>query len=423
MSRLTYFFAPRLREVFDQLEAEGLIGPEDYSRADRLLISIMPGTPWYVQVLVAFGAWVTAICFFAAIIFAAAALFPGDSGADLRWPGIVFGMVLCAGATLLSWEASYSSSIFQNQLALAGCITGQLLAVALLGMALDVIPALLVILVMEALLLGLYAGQIQKFISATTMTASLATIAVEAEILWGLSALAILLAVGMVIAWMRHPFIDTPPERRDLLRTLSYALTVNLLALLALPLSNLEVEWDLPISDFHQPAMITGMLLLLALYLENHIMIEYGIGSAAEYQPPSPVFREGEQDEAQWILKSPLHSLERGFRGEVRRWQFALQSNLARAVFAGTLVIAAPSLWTPGILAALLVVLIGVWRNNPLMIGLAAVFLAVFIGLFYYHLDTSLAVKGVTLIAAGGVMLVLWAGTSMYAIWQKKARP
>ena len=62
---------------------------------------------------------------------------------------------------------------------------------------------------------------------------------------------------------------------------------------------------------------------------------------------------------------------------------------------------------SPGIIAAIIVLLLGYRRGNNVLIGLAIVFLSVFFIAYYYHLNISLLMKSITLMSAGVGLLVL----------------
>ena len=74
---------------------------------------------------------------------------------------------------------------------------------------------------------------------------------------------------------------------------------------------------------------------------------------------------------------------------------------------AGTVLVSLPALWTPGVLAAVIVIVLGLQRANRLLLGLGAAFLAVFLIAFYYHLDVTLLVKSLLLLATGLLLLGL----------------
>jgi len=84
-----------------------------------------------------------------------------------------------------------------------------------------------------------------------------------------------------------------------------------------------------------------------------------------------------------------------GAGGERRDWQaLAYGAVVALAVFS-----------TPGILTAVGLLILGFGRQDAFLTTLAVAFLAVFIVLFYYHMEVDLATKSWILMASGILML------------------
>jgi uncharacterized membrane protein len=69
--------------------------------------------------------------------------------------------------------------------------------------------------------------------------------------------------------------------------------------------------------------------------------------------------------------------------------------------------LAIPAHQTPGILAAIIVLTVGFWRGNLLLMGLATAFLAGFLTAYYYNLDFTLLVKSFILMGTGVLLLAL----------------
>ena len=77
-----------------------------------------------------------------------------------------------------------------------------------------------------------------------------------------------------------------------------------------------------------------------------------------------------------------------------------------------------PAYQTPGILAAVIVLLLGFWRNNVLLMGLATLFLLFFLSAYYYNLEITLLNKSYILMGTGVVLLAL-----RFAFQQVVGRP
>ncbi|MGV2436539.1 MAG UNVERIFIED_CONTAM: DUF4401 domain-containing protein [Anaerolineae bacterium] len=94
----------------------------------------------------------------------------------------------------------------------------------------------------------------------------------------------------------------------------------------------------------------------------------------------------------------------------VMRWlnehQHPLFSRLGVAIIALLGVLSIPSAFTPGIMAGILLILLGFRNRNAVLSGLAYAFLSGFVIYFYYDLQTTLLVKSLILMVSG---LLLWA--------------
>ena len=66
-------------------------------------------------------------------------------------------------------------------------------------------------------------------------------------------------------------------------------------------------------------------------------------------------------------------------------------------------------------IAALLMLTIGFWRNDKMVLGLAIAFLAIFIVAFNYQLQTTLLVKSYIFLTTGVLLVGLW-----YLVFQRR---
>jgi uncharacterized membrane protein len=86
---------------------------------------------------------------------------------------------------------------------------------------------------------------------------------------------------------------------------------------------------------------------------------------------------------------------------------YSLRNRVVIALLLGCLLLLVPSLRMPGILAALIVLALGFWRNNRGLMALASLFLVFYIGGYYYSLEWTLLVKSLVLLASGVTLLAL----------------
>ena len=86
---------------------------------------------------------------------------------------------------------------------------------------------------------------------------------------------------------------------------------------------------------------------------------------------------------------------------------YGLQNRVVIALAAGCFLLLVPSLRMPGILAALIVLVLGFWRSNRGLMGLASIFLVFYIWAYYYSLEWTLLVKSLVLLGSGGILLAV----------------
>jgi uncharacterized membrane protein len=79
-------------------------------------------------------------------------------------------------------------------------------------------------------------------------------------------------------------------------------------------------------------------------------------------------------------------------------------------IFASTLLISGLLYQAPGVIAAVIVILLGFQRNNWFLMGLAFIFFLLFYISYYYYLDVTLLMKSITLMSAGVILLGLRLG-------------
>jgi hypothetical protein len=314
-----------------------------------------------VQVLIGLGAWLAAIfCMISFLLVFG----EGISAGSVIFSGLVF----CGVSLAIKYGGS--RSVFWGQLALVMSIMGQVLFIA--GVAESTeneIATLWATIILEAVLLAIYPGLVQRFLSAALIMAAVQWLILIGNLSWALHLLATVLAILTVVVWVRAPFLGESDTGRDIYLPLSYALPLGMFGALLLPLLELDLHWDSDLdfyvtsAYFDKPLIAAIGLFIIAIWLIREILARYHL--------------------------SGLGTLERFLYG---------------AVFLITIA----SLQTPGILAALLVLTIGFWRNDKVLMGLAVGFLAVFIGVFYYNLQTTLLVKSYIMLTTGTLLLVLW---------------
>lgn len=335
-----------MMNVVDELAQEGLLAG-DAGIAARAAVRTdrsASGAPWFVSLLMGGAAWLAAALLLS--FFFAFDVFD-QAAADL-----VLGSVFIAGGTLLAHRMGHV--VFWNQLAFVASLTGQVLLLAGVYLLTDeMVPTVLVGIGLEAVLLFAYPNGLHRLLSVLAMVLGTMALLVEWELTEGVHALITLLALGAVVLSQRQMQLDA--SRWHALRPpLLYGASLSLLTLCVLSLIDGydAIYWWLSAAG----------LALVLLYAGFLIFAEQGID----------------------------------WRGRGLLW-----------LVGGLVLVCIPAYQTPGILAAVLVLVLGFWRGDGLLMGLASLFLAAFIITYYYNLDITLLLKSFILAGTGVVLLAL----------------
>lgn len=341
-------FQPSLRAV---------LPPEAQEPSREVLLSLPEArlnTPWFISVLAGLGAWVASLFL---VIFLS--LFLLD---DSKAGAIVLGLVITAGAVMLRRANSH---VFITQLALSTGLAGQgFFLVGVQSLWRNEAATSLAALVLQLVLLAIYPDALQRFLSALFASLSLLYLlrelapAVVADVaLVGLTALAhvLLLQQGRLQGRARiAPLVK--PTAFGLITTLFWVLLMRTW-FQGFYRDILEREGgELPVS------VLTLGLAAVTLYSAWRVMEETqaGPGGAAGV-----------------------------------------------TAFAALALTALLTLNTPGVIAALGVLMLGFHRRTTVLLGLAVLFILVFGVSYYYDLRMPLLAKSLALLGSGLLMLGL----------------
>ena len=339
-----------LRDVLSSLQARGLLHQVAVGRIGHYLPHARPTTttPWYVNLLVAIGAWVAAICFVA--FLGVADLLTFEGGIPLVW-----GLGFIAGATVLHF---YIKPVFAAQLALALSMAGHVMA--LLGTSnlledglyygiLGILPetyfgCALAAEILCPVLYRLYSNWLHRFLSCLLVMITATAWVLSMERHHGLHVLVLVETIGIGL-------LMTKFHRIRCLRPMAYALAVSLpltLLLVLAPHGDIETPW------WPSKAILTLGLIWLC----------------------------------QWAAGGPRN---------LRREPIILAA-LAAAVLG--------AVSTPGILAGVGLIILGYAQEDRPLLGLGIVFFPAFIIAYYYDLDVTLLTKSWILLASGAILLL-----------------
>ena len=340
-----------MKEVLGRLHAEGLIDGDAIAASTEMGAGPADrGTPWYVRAMVAVSAWI-AMLLMLGFFYGAQLVRSADSLA-------VTGSILCAASVVMQRNAK--QVLFLTSLALALCFTGQIMLVSGLSMSIhSVVTVSFLVLLLNAGLLTVYDDRTMRFLSTLAIIGAAFSIVLDMHIPYGLQMLTLLLAGGSAAAWLSEPQLASGPLA-PFARPVGYGLAAGLFGLL--------LPWVMPVADmrhFFAPYgswVIAGGLLLVLLYVEYRLLLEHALLN---------------------------------------------DRRVAASVLIGTLTLFYPARRMPGMIAAIIVLLIGFRRGNRILMGFALAFLFVFITAYYYHLGLTLLQKSISLMALGAVLIAL----------------
>ena len=354
--------------VWEQLAEEGYADREKDAAVRAVLEAQQENdSPWYVQGLAGCGGWIAAIFF-----FSFAGCWISLLGTSLWETPVLLGTMFSltgAGAIVgVIRLRRNTQSMVAKQFALAVVIAAQVLIGVGLYLIFDegfdgeipVVSICLAIIAIQLPVLYYYRDSLMRFLAIIAIVTACNVLVWVLNIPGGLSV--IVLATALGTAFLLTGLLPQALEVRyfDMLYPISYALPVGLFGTLIHEL--VEAQYITNDAELVTAPYMTALLLLgLTLWVESRVLQDNGV---------------------------------------------KLNSGIATLLFATTAFLAVPALVAPGILAGLLVALLGYHRRDLLLRGLAYVFFVGFVGHFYYALNTSLLTKSLTMIAVGVVLLV-----------------
>lgn len=311
--------------------------------------------PWFVRILVALGAWLSAsfILGLCAAAFASA----------LESVALVLGLLLVGvGAAVVrsQRDRSTGAALFLRQGALASVLAGQGLVIfgaSHVGSELVAAGAAIAIAIVTIVVVR---DPSARFLSAFGACAALAWLLVAVEVPHALDVVALIFATTAGGLWLTRParFARTG---QDGLVAVAYALTLALLATLLFSTS---------LGPFADASSWRGM------------------------SPPGRPAAVGLGLAAVALALRVVRDLRLGRLGPFESVALACVALLG-PVTPGA----------PGLAGAIAALLLALHRREPVLLGLAVVFLVGFLGAYYYGLSTTLLVKALLLAVAGVALL------------------
>jgi hypothetical protein len=348
---------PSVREVLAQAGEGGGLAPAAEEAARAALARLTSGQmPWFLRVLIGAGAWIGASFLLSAIL----SLILLASGEQMNSAAVVIGSVFIIGSIPFRQRVA---SPFLTQLALVVSSTGQILVIGGVGAEAHSVLAGSVAAILSSLVLIVwFPDRVQRFSATLVIFGALTVMVVEYKIPHSLEALALVAMALMVGLWRFAPRAVVVGHAA-LVEPIVYGLAITVIGILVahsviLLAEIFEMRW----ATLGLSAIVGFNLALLALAVS--IFQEHGV---------------------------PLTRPD------------------ALGALAGLVLIGAITRSTPGVVATILMLVLGFDRRARGLIALAVSFFLLFGAAFYYDLRITLLQKSGILVLSGIVCLAAWA--------------
>jgi hypothetical protein len=340
-------FKPSLREVL----------PAQLQDSARAALATRPeltsGTPWYINALTGFGAWVASLFLIACLSL----IIVAGKGVG----AVVLGLILTTGAVFMRRKGH---NVFLTQFVLALGLAGQGMFIG--GVAdLSSNDTLIcsTLLVFQAVLFFVYPDVVQRFLSA--LFASVALLILVR--LLGPTALIDVAMVGLALLvhqlFLRQASLESGPLR-ERVTPAAFGLATTFLweLLVRTTFPSIYSSFSEASSNRLPPAVLTMGLAAVTLYTAWRVLREAGTRASGP-------------------------------------------AELTTFVSLG--VLALLTLKTPGIIATCGLLLLGFHRRSGVLLGMAILFFLTFGVNYYYSLELSLLAKSLAMLGSGLVLLGL----------------
>ena len=339
-----------LQQVVDGLRSEGLL-PENSDDTVAVFIENLHETqPWYIRTMVGVGAWLASLLL---IGFVGSIGFAADAG-------FVIVGVLFIGAAIFARMKSENDFVVQS--ALASSLAGQALfayGVVEVSGGNDFESVLSIVIILNGILFFVFPDRTHRVLSILIATSSLGFLLYSWKFNAVVPILGPLFAAAMVFFYKRQGAI-IESGKGDLIRPLVTGLMLTAFGFLLLSTVYIlpELRWEF--AFYPRPWISTILLGALLFYMGTQVWPQIGD-----------------------VAGSP-----------------------GMAVFYGLLLVITVSAWAiPGLLLALVVIMLGATSGNRVFIGAGIAFLVVFIATYFYGVQVSMLTKSISLAMTGAAVL------------------
>ena len=331
-------------------------GADDGARA-ALQGAAQEHVPWYLRMLIGGAAWVGAWFLLGTML----GLIGLAIGERIDAVAVLLGLVLMPAGVALRGTARGE---LQRQSALVSVLTGQLLLVGGLGAISESLTlAAAATIISSAVLIAVFDDGVYRFGATLAIVTAILVVAFDRRLPYAMGVVTATLACMPVLIWRTSPDLQALHRQLDPVAWASATAACGLLALQAVidavtgsvGASPAFIQLLLP-----KAWPLTAVFVLLLVWLAVLVARDHGAS------PTSPA---------------------------------------AAAAIGGAIAIGVLTMSTPAVSGALLLVMLGFDRRRSGLIGLAALFLVGFLGIYYYSLALSLLQKSAVLVASGAVCL------------------
>jgi hypothetical protein len=341
--------AVSLESIVERLESEGLVSQDKSAQAAALIARLRAVQPWYIRVMVGFGAWLASLLLIGFV-----------AGLSFAVGGVTLVGLVLIGATV--WLRRQSDNDFMVQATLAASLAGQgLLAWGIADFVAgdNFKVGCSIVFVQSTLLFFLFPDRIHRVLmmlfAASAMIALIYAFKLNALV----PLLGPLFAAALVVM-SRNRAAMTAAGYGEYASPLENGLMLSAFGCLLLSTVYLLPELGTDFVFYPRPWISTILLGALFLYVGYRVW------------PPLPGAGKG-------------------------------AAAIVYALMVALIVTAWPM---PGLLLALIVVMLGSASGHRTFVGAGIVFLVVFVAVYFYGIEVSMLTKSIALVSSGIAVLV-----------------
>jgi len=341
---------PNFQQVLTQLSNEKHMHSDWEQQTRDLLAREHNEQPWYVRVMVGFSAWLASWLLIGFMV--------GAAIVESEQATLMTGVVLVVGAVI---ARGISDNDFMSQLALAVSLAGEGLivyAVARLSDSFEV--AMLSFILLEVVLIAFYTDHVHRFLSTASIIIALAGLLYK----WEAQAFIHIIVIAGAIAFIAL----AGSEEKYLAKGLARLMT--------------PVKWGVLFGQL-------SVLMLSTIYVLPELVKDFEFF-------PSP-----------WISSVGLGLLffYLVFLQITQTEGFKLTTSGMAILYAICTSIIVGASMAPGLIMALIILLLGFARADRVLMGVAIGFFTVFLVAFFYGVEVTLLIKSLILVTTGFILL------------------